>query len=153
MWRCTVLFCAYFGDWAWGDQHLMWLTIVYCVPCRELTSGSLSANGIEDGSEIRLVPAIESGVTVSDHPHTKLRGSFIHCIGVDVVTCSESVGCVVLCHPCVIHFQHNNVFTDASGACNLCNPGVHCLVQFSVCLSLAFHLLKGLHVSYPPSHG
>lgn len=33
--------------------------------CRELVSGSLVSNGIEEGSEIRLVPAIESGVTVS----------------------------------------------------------------------------------------
>lgn len=50
-------------------------SILYCcvvvvispcgIPCRELVSGSLSTNGIENGSEIRLVPAIESGVTVS----------------------------------------------------------------------------------------
>ena len=32
--------------------------------CSELVSGTLSSNSIEDGTEIRLVPAVESGVTV-----------------------------------------------------------------------------------------
>ena len=32
--------------------------------CSELVSGTLSSNNIEDGTEIRLVPAVESGVTV-----------------------------------------------------------------------------------------
>ena len=34
-------------------------------PCSELNAGTLSENSIEDGTELRLVPAIESGVTVS----------------------------------------------------------------------------------------
>lgn len=36
----------------------------YVVTCSELVSGTLSSNSIEDGTEIRLVPAVESGVTV-----------------------------------------------------------------------------------------
>lgn len=33
--------------------------------CSALDTGTLRDNGIEDGTEVRLVPAIESGVTVS----------------------------------------------------------------------------------------
>ncbi len=33
--------------------------------CSALDSGTLTENGIIDGTEVRLVPAIESGVTVS----------------------------------------------------------------------------------------
>ena len=33
--------------------------------CSALDSGTLTENGIVDGTEVRLVPAIESGVTVS----------------------------------------------------------------------------------------
>ena len=42
------------------------ITIPYspCIICSELVSGTLSSNNIEDGTEIRLVPAVESGVTV-----------------------------------------------------------------------------------------
>ena len=32
--------------------------------CRELKNGSLSDNGVSDGSEIRLIPSLESGVNV-----------------------------------------------------------------------------------------
>ena len=34
-------------------------------PFSELASGTLAENGIADGTEVRLVPAIESGVMVS----------------------------------------------------------------------------------------
>ena len=37
--------------------------------CSELDSGTLGENEIQDGSEIRLVPAVESGVTVSLNSH------------------------------------------------------------------------------------
>lgn len=36
-------------------------------PRSELDAGTLTENGIDDGTEVRLVPAIESGVTVSCH--------------------------------------------------------------------------------------
>ena len=39
--------------------------MVLSFPCSELNAGTLSENSIEDGTELRLVPAIESGVTVS----------------------------------------------------------------------------------------
>jgi len=32
--------------------------------CSELDSGTLGDNAVQDGTEIRLVPAVESGVTV-----------------------------------------------------------------------------------------
>ena len=41
------------------------LTVSLSLPCSELNAGTLSENSIEDGTELRLVPAIESGVTVS----------------------------------------------------------------------------------------
>lgn len=42
----------------------------------ELVSGTLSSNSIEDGTEIRLVPAVESGVTVCTciHVHVGVDG-------------------------------------------------------------------------------
>lgn len=53
-------------------------------PCSALDTGTLTENGIDDGTEVRLVPAIESGVTVSCRIsrnctlvwHFHLRGHF-----------------------------------------------------------------------------
>lgn len=46
------------------DKTITFSRPVHCVTCSELVSGTLSSNSIEDGTEIRLVPAVESGVTV-----------------------------------------------------------------------------------------
>ena len=40
------------------------LSSLHVVTCSELVSGTLNSNSIEHGTEIRLVPAVESGVTV-----------------------------------------------------------------------------------------
>ena len=40
------------------------IIVVVVVLCRELKTGSLSDNGVSDGSEIRLIPSLESGVNV-----------------------------------------------------------------------------------------
>ena len=52
----------------------------------ELISGTLSSNSIEDGTEIRLVPAVESGVTVCVCVPTYpcLQCTYVHvCVGVN----------------------------------------------------------------------
>ena len=38
---------------------------MFLFSCSELQAGTLRENRIEDGTEIRLVPAVESGVMVS----------------------------------------------------------------------------------------
>ena len=48
----------------WIDLFLSLSLSLSLSLCSELASGTLSSNSIEDGTEIRLVPAVESGVTV-----------------------------------------------------------------------------------------
>ena len=43
---------------------IYFLSLSLSLSCSELDSGTLGENAIQDGTEIRLVPAVESGVTV-----------------------------------------------------------------------------------------
>lgn len=76
------------------------MCIPLLLPHSELQSGTLSENRIVDGTELRLVPAVESGVTVSNIKHkilspwSVLSAVFTMCVSVCVCIPQYSYGLV-----------------------------------------------------------